>query len=341
MVIVFGAAGFIGAYLVDELVTGGFDVLATDISKAGEAHYKEQRIPFIPLDITRGEDFDKLPKEGATSVVNLACLQPANVSEEEYNPMNYIKVNVVGTLNILEFCRKNGIRKVIYTSSHRNVAGLWESGKPIHENAVRAIKYSGEYAMFSISESAAADCVEYYSQEYGMQGIIFRLPPVYGYGPHTEIFKEGKPIKTGFKIFVENAVAGKPLEVWGDCKKGRDVIYVKDVVSAIILALKSKDAIGLYNIASGRLLSLEEEVEGIVKVFSPKEQPSKIIYRPDKSNSLKPFLYDITKAKRDLGWSPRYSYEEWLVDYKKEMESGRVKFLLEKRRQMMQRRRNK
>ena len=337
MVIVFGAGGFVGAYLVAQLVTEGFDVLATDISKLGQAYYKEQRIPFIRLDITRGEDFDKLPKEGVASVVSLACLQPANVSEEEYNPMNYIKVNVVGTLNILEFCRKNGIRKLIYTSSHREVEGLWEFGKPIHENAVRAIKYNGEYAMFSISESAAADCVEYYSQEYGMQGIIFRLPPVYGYGPHTEIFKEGKPIKTGFKIFVENAVAGKPLEVWGDCKKGRDIIYVQDVVSAIILALKSKDAIGLYNIASGRLLSLEEEVEGIVKVFSPKEQPSKIIYRPDKSNSLKPFLYDITKAKRDLGWSPRYSYEEWLVDYKREMESGRFRFLLEKRRQMMQR----
>lgn len=335
MVVVFGAGGFIGTYLVAQLITDGFDVLATDISKLGEAYYKEQRIPFIRLDITRGEDFDKLPKEGVTSVVNLACLQPANVSEEKYNPMNYIKVNVVGTLNILEFCRKTGIHKVIYASSHRNVAGLWESGKPIHENAVRAIKYNGEYAMFSISESAAADCVEYYSQEYGIQGIIFRLPPVYGYGPHLEIYKNGKPIKTGFEIFVGNAVAGKPLEVWGDPKKGRDIIYVKDVVSAIILALKSKDAIGLYNIASGRLLSLEEEAEGIARVFSPRDCPGKITYRPDKPNSIEAFLYDITKAKRDLGWSPKYFYEEWLEDYKKEMESGRFKFLLEKRRQMM------
>jgi UDP-glucose 4-epimerase len=212
---------------------------------------------------------------------------------------------------------------------------LWESERTIGEDAARAIKYTGEYAMYVISESAAADCIEHYRREYGMQGIIFRLPPVYGYGPHIEIFKDGKPLKTGFKVFIENAMAGRPIEVWGDCNKGRDIIYVKDVVTAIILALKSKDASGLYNIASGRLLSLKEEAETIARVFSPKGHSSKIIYRPNKANSIEPFLYDIAKAKRELGWSPQYSFEEMLLDYKKEMESGRFMFLLEKRSKMM------
>jgi UDP-glucose 4-epimerase len=99
--------------------------------------------------------------------------------------------------------------------------------------------------------------------------------------------------------------------------------------------LKSKDASGLYNIASGRTLSLKEEAETIVRVFSPRDHPSRITYRQDKPNSIEPFLYDISKAKVDLGWSPQYSFEEWLVDYKKEMASGRFKFLLEKRRRMM------
>jgi UDP-glucose 4-epimerase len=335
MIIVFGAAGFVGTYLVDQLATHGFDVLATDVSQFGGAYYQERKIPFIRLDINREEEFSKLPRERANSVVDLACLQPANVSKEEYNPINYIKVNVVGTLNILEFCRKTKIPKIIYASSHQNVRGLWELGKPIHEDADRAIKYTGEFAMYSISQSAAEDCIEHYSQEYGMQGIIFRLPPVYGYGPHTEIFKNGKPLKTGFQVFIENAVAGKPLEVWGDSEMGRDIIYVKDVVTAIILALKSKDASGLYNIASGRTVSLEEEARGIISVFSPKGSPSKIVYQPNKVNSIEPFLYDISKAKRDLGWSPTYSFEDMLIDYKKEMESGRFKFLLERRQEMM------
>jgi UDP-glucose 4-epimerase len=337
MVIVFGAAGFIGTYLVDQLVTDGFDVLATDISQLGEAYYEKQGIAFIRLDITKEKGFTRLPQAGVSAAINLACVQPANVSKEEYDPTDYIKVNVLGTLNILEFCRKTGIQKMIYISSHRTVQALWESGKRIREDVTKAIKYTGEYTMFSISEGAAEDCVEHYRQQYGMQGIIFRLPPVYGYGPHTEIFKNGKPIKTGFKVFIENAIAGKPIEVWGDYEKGRDIIYVKDVVSAIVLALKNKDASGLYNIASGRTLSLKEEAETIARVFSSRNNPSKITYQPDKPNSVEPFLYNISKAKRELRWSPKYSFEEMLVDYKKEMGSGRFKFLLEKRRRMIRR----
>jgi UDP-glucose 4-epimerase len=335
MIIVFGAAGFIGTYLVDQLVREGVDVLATDISQLGEAYYEKQGIAFIRLDITKEKGFTRLPQAGVDAAINLACVQPANVSKEEYNPTDYIKVNVLGTLNILEFCRKTNIRKIIYISSHRTVQALWESGKRIREDVTKAIKYTGEYAMFSVSEGAAEDCVEHYRQQYGMQGIIFRLPPVYGYGPHLEIFKGGKPLKTGFQVFVENAMAGKPIEVWGDCNKGRDIIYVKDVVTAIILALKSKDASGLYNIASGRLLSLKEEAETIASIFSPRDHPSRITYRPDKSNSIEPFLYNISKAKRELGWSPKYSFEEMLVDYRKEMESGRFMFLLEKRKRMI------
>jgi UDP-glucose 4-epimerase len=337
MIIVFGATGFIGTYLVDQLVREGFDVLATDISQLGEAYYKKREIPFIRSDITKEKEFTKLPQSGVSAAINLACIQPANVGKEEYDPIDYIKVNVLGTINILEFCRKTGTQKMIYISSHRTVQALWESGKLIREDVTKAIKYTGEYAMFSISESAAEDCVEHYRQQYDMQGIIFRLPPVYGYGPHLEIFKDGKSLKTGFKIFIENAMARRPIEVWGDCNKGRDIIYVKDVVTAIILALKSKDASGLYNIASGRLLSLQEEAETIARVFSPKCHSSKIIYRPNEANSIEPFLYDISKAKRELDWSPQYSFEEMLLDYKKEMGSGRFKFLLEKRRRMIRR----
>jgi UDP-glucose 4-epimerase len=337
MIIIFGAAGFVGTYLVDQLVREGIDVLATDVSQLGEAYHEKQGIPFIRLDITKEKGFTKLPQTGVSAAINLACVQPANVKKEKYDPTDYIKVNVLGTLNILEFCRKTGIQKMIYISSHRTVQALWELGKRIREDVIKAIKYTGEYAMFSISEGAAEDCVEHYRQQYGMQGIIFRLPPVYGYGPHLEIFKGGKPLKTGFKVFIENAMAGRPIEVWGDCNKGRDIIYVKDVVTAIILAVKSKDASGLYNIASGRTLSLKEEAETIARIFSPGGHPCKITYRPDKANSIEPFLYDIAKAKRELGWSPKYSFEEMLVDYRKEMETGRFMFLLEKRSKMMRR----
>jgi UDP-glucose 4-epimerase len=259
------------------------------------------------------------------------------VSEDKYDPIDYIKVNVIGTLNILDFCIKNNINKMIYTCSHRNTQGLWgeKEGIAIKENDGRALKFTGDYAIFSISESAAADCVEHYSQAYGIQGIVFRLPPVYGYGPHTEIYKNGKPITTGFQVFINNAMQGKPLEIWGDYNRGRDIIYIKDVVSAFVLALKINNISGLYNISSGRLSTLKEEAECIAKEFWPQGSQPQFIYKPEKPNGIESYFYDISKAKYDLGWEPNYSFSEMIADYKKELEERKFSYLVEKRQHMM------
>lgn len=334
MIVIFGAAGFIGTYLIDRLIKEGLNILASDVNDTGKEYYKEKSISYVSLDITQKECFKHLPADGVEAVIHLAAVQPANVSEASNDPAKYIEVNVLGTLNILEYCRQTKVDKIIYASSHRNTQGLWKYGKPVREEDGRAIKYDGEYAMFSISESAAQDCVEHYRQKYGMKGFIFRLPPVYGYGPHTEIFWHGKPIKTGFQIFVENATAGKPIEVWGNCDRGRDIVYINDVTEAFVQALKSRDAHGLYNITSGRAITLREEVEAIVKVFSREDKKSVITYKPEKPNSIEPFIYDNSKAKKEFGWTPRFTLEEMLVDYKREMESGQFSFLVEKRKQL-------
>jgi len=333
-ILVVGAAGFIGTYLIDELLNKHFDVLAVDISEIGKDYYKKQRIPFETIDITHKHDIGKLPKKGIDAVINLACVQPANVSKEKYNPVDYINVNVVGALNLLEYCRSSKISKMIIATSHRNTKGLWQQGKKIKEGEGRSIDFSGEYAMFSISESAAEDCVEHYNCEYGLQGIVFRLSPVYGYGPHTVIYKNGKETTTGFQAFIDQVTSGRPIEIWGDPDVGRDIIYVKDVVNAFILALNNTKAKGLYNICSGRTLSLKQQAEETIKVFGKNKRPYEIIFLPDKKNSIDPFLYDNRKAEKELGWFPQYSFYDLLRDYKKEMESGRFQYLIEKRQQM-------
>jgi UDP-glucose 4-epimerase len=336
MIIVTGATGFVGFYLVNQLQAEGFKVLAVDNSGLEEADYfKKNGIDFLQLDITKEEEFSKLPKQGIEAWVNLACVQPANMPDEVYDPVKYVSVNVLGVTNIFKYCQKNKINKVLHTISHRNVQGLWEKGEIINEESPRAIKFNGKYSMFSISESAAADIIEYFNQDYGMNGIIFRLPSVYGYGHHESFFKDGRVTKTGLGVFIDNAIKGETFEIWGDKDKGRDVVYVKDVVSAIILALKKKQVQGMYNIASGKKLSLEQQVNSIIKIFSPKGNESKIVYLPEKPNSIDPCVYDISKAKRELDWSPKYSFEEILIDYKKEMESGKWEFLLGRKKRMV------
>lgn len=338
MIVIFGAGGFIGTYLTTHLAASGHDVLACDVGEIGEAFYAREGIPFLHVDVTRKEDFARLPATDIDAVVNLACVQPANVSEQTYDPADYIDVNVLGTLNILEYCREHAVPKIIYTCSHRNTQGMWEgkNGVPIRESDGRSIKYTGDYAMFSISESAAADCVEHFAQTYGIEGVVFRLPPVYGYGPHTEIFKDGKPLKTGFQVFIEKAERGEPLELWGDPSNGRDIVYVKDVVEAFELALVTQGIGGLYNISSGHRLSLREQADAIIRVFSPAERPSDIRYVPEKPNFIESYVYDVEKAKRNFGWFPKYSFEDMLVDYRRETESGRFAYLVEKRRLQLQ-----
>lgn len=333
-VLVFGAAGFIGTYLIDELLKQNYAVTASDISKIGEMYYTDNGIPFIAVDITRAGDFEKLANSKFDFVIHLAAQQPANTSARGYDPKKYIQVNVIGTLNILEFCRQNGVKKIIYASSHRNTQSLWADKKAIREEDGRGQKFDGEYAMFSLSESAAQDCVEHYTAEYGLRSVKFRLPPVYGYGPHTEIFKEGKPVMTGFQTFIVSAMEGKPLEMWGDSSVGRDIIYVKDVVSAFIKTLKNDKAKGLYNIASGKYLTLREQVETTAKVFWAGKGKPQIVELSDKPHKMDSFLYDISKAKRELDWSPQYNFEKLLIDYKKEMNNEKFKYLVEKRKLM-------
>lgn len=335
-VIVVGAAGFIGTYLIDELLKSKYKVLAVDIYDLGKSYFDQKNVAYEIIDITNKHDLQKLPDCGIDAVINLACIQPANVSKKMYNPIDYINVNVMGTLNLLEYCRISKISKMIKATSHRNTKGLWKEGKKIREEEGRAIEFTGEYAMFSISESTAEDCIEHYSQQYGIQGIVFRLPPVYGYGPHTMIYKNGEEIKTGFQVFIDQAVSGKPIEIWGDPDVGRDIIYVKDVVNAFILALNNTSAKGLYNICSGYALTLRQQAEETIKIFGKDKDYQEIIFRPEKQNFIDPFIYDSSKAKKDLGWSPKLSFRDLLIDYKKEMESGRFKYLVTKREQMFQ-----
>ena len=334
-ILVFGAGGFMGTYLIDELVKQNYKVTASDINDVGEKYYKERNIPFVSIDITRKDDFKQLDKFNFDVIIHLAAHQPANVSQKNYDPNDYIKVNVLGTLNVLAYCSSCKVERIIYASSHRNTQGLWKGTNAIKESEGRAIKYDTEYTMFSISESAAQDCVTYYSAQHHLKSIIFRLPPVYGYGPHTEIFKDGKPIKTGFQIFIDKAMACQQLEVWGDSSRGRDIVYVKDVIDAFIKGIEHETASGLFNITSGKRLTLREEADTIAHVFWGNESKPIILERPEIPNSVDSFLYDISKAKQELGWEPKYSFKDMLLDYIKEGDAKKFDHLVEKRKRML------
>ena len=320
MIFVTGAYGFIGVYLIDELIRQGYQVLATGHRDAAARYFGQRSIPYLNLNIAREEDFLNLPQQGINAAIHLAGLLPANV--ETCQPQDYVRTNVLGTLNLLEYCRTHAVPKVLSTTTYADILNAWTVAPPTPSETRRDFRLTGDHAMYAISKNAATDSILHYGAEFGIQGSIFRLPPVYGYGPHLTIFVDGKRYKSGFQIFMEKAEAGEPIEIWGEPSAVRDVVYVKDVVQAFVKAFESNVAQGVYNIASGVGITLKEQAQIMVDIRSRQGKRSEIILRPDKASSMKPYVLDISRAQRDFGYRPVYNFRDMIVDYGKEESAG-------------------
>lgn len=334
MVIVFGATGFIGMYTTEALLKAGKEVIATGRNSNLGSALEEMGAKFVNLDICNQEDFNKLPTEDVEGIVLLAGLLPANTTadlEDEENAADYFKVNVLGSINVLEWARKNGIKKVIGNCSYSDVKNAWTGERALTEEEPRDFNFTGDHAVYVISRNACNDVMEYYNQQHGMQCAWFRFPPVYGVGPHGTIYVNGKPYKSAVATWIDNAREGKDIEIWGDPQISRDIVYVKDVADAYVKALESDETYGLYNMTSGQGLTLEDQAKITIEVFGP-NNGSKIVYRPERQNNQPTFLFSMDKAKRDFGFVPQYKdFKKMMEDYKMEEESGRWEALANSR----------
>lgn len=330
MIVIIGATGFIGMYAVEEFINRGYEVLATGSrNEVARDYLLSLGAKYMTLDINKVEDIEQLPVENIEGVILLGGLLPANAKvnlDLEENAKDYILTNTVGTLNVLEYCRKNKINKFISTTSYADVFNSWSKEKALTENEPRNFLLTGDHAAYVISKNAATDLIEYYNYQHGLQGSVFRLPPVYGVGPHDVIYDNGISKKSGIATFIDKAQQGESIEIFGDAKVSRDIVYVKDVVVALVRAIQSEESRGLYNITSGVAVSLEEQVEGVIEVFT-KDKASKILYSPDKENTSHSYIFDISKANRDFGFNPQFSnYIKMMEDYQNVMNSGKFDF---------------
>lgn len=331
MYIVMGASSFIGVYTVAEFLKQGEQVIVTGRNNKFKEHYDKLGVQYINLNLTHKEDFEQLPKEGIDGVILLSGLLPANAQvnlDEDENADEYFAVNTIGTINVLEYCRRNRINRIISNCSYADVRGAWGK-KIITEDEPRDFIYTGDHAVYVFSKNAANDAMEYYNQQHGMKNAWFRFPPVYGVGPHDCFYINGTLKKSGLKKFIDNASVGDDICIFGDPNLSRDVVYVKDVAHAYYLAMKSEHTYGLYNMTSGRGVTLQEQAEIIAELWAPsKEKKSKITYRPEVVNNTPSYIFSMDKAKRDFGFVPQYGdFKVMMIDYKKVLDSNKYQDL--------------
>lgn len=331
MYIIIGASSFIGVYTVDEFLKQGCEVVVTGRNNKFKEHYDDLGVKYINLDLTNEADYNRLPKEGVEGVILLSGLLPANAEvnlDIDENAAEYFRVNTIGTINVLEYCRKNGIKRVISNCSYADVCGVWGK-RVITEDEPRDYIYKGDHAVYVFSKNAANDTMEYYNQQHGMKNAWFRFPPVYGVGPHDCLFINGRLKKSGLKVFIDNASEGKDICIFGNPNLSRDIVYVKDVAHAFYLAMKSDKTSGLYNMTSGRGVTLQEQAEVIAELFAQSpDKKSKITYKPEVGNNTSSYLFSMEKAKNDFGFEPAYAdFRVMMTDYKRDLDLNKYQEL--------------
>lgn len=321
-IIVMGSAGNLGMYFIDYLINNlnfeEYEIIAT--GRKSEYPYDFYKGKYIQLDIMKKEDFEKLPKEDVMAVVDFAGLLPAYFKDD--NPYRYVDVNIIGTLNVLEYCAKVKAERIIYTQTWADLNGYLKENKPLKPEWLRKPIFEGDHAVYTVTKCAAVDLIECYHKKYGIKNFVFRLPNIYLFSPEKYYYVDGEKKLISYRYMIEKAINGKDIEMWGNPELGKDIIYVKDLCQMIFKSLFANVETGLYNAGTGTKTTIREQIEGIVQVFSPKDKPSKIIPCPEKRNCDN-FVMDIENAKKELGYEPKYNYIEYLKDYKKEMELNR------------------
>jgi len=305
-ILVTGGVGFIGSHVCEALLERGDDVLVIDNvngfydidNKLGNLKLLNDKarlnttrsFNFLLTDITDkakvGEAFDR----GVDAVIHLAGMAGVRASVDD--PLLYERVNVQGTLNLLEECRKRGIGRFIAASSS-SVYG--RNSKPPFREDEPADRPSSPYA--ATKRSLELHCATY-SELFGINCSCLRFFSVYG--------PRGRPDMAVWK-FTEGILTKPPVVINGDGSIRRDLTYVGDVAQGVLAALDKAPRHEIFNLGRGQPTSMNELLAIVEKATGRKAE---VEHRPAKDEDIPLTFADISKARAMLGYEPKVTLEE-------------------------------
>ncbi len=297
-ILVTGGAGFIGSHIVDCLVARGADVVVVDNLLTGKIENIERhlgKIKFVEKDFS-----DNLVLESLLDQVDLVSHQAAlrSVPKSIERPFDYHQVNVTGTLKLLIKAKEKGVKRVVFASSSSVYGERFnfpekETDLPQPVSPYASTKLMGEYYG------------SLFSGLYGLDVVSLRYFNVFG--PRQSLENRYAVVVPKFII---SLLGEKSPPIYGDGNQERDFTYISDVVDANILAL-TKEGIGgqVFNVAEGNPKSVNYLFEVIQKLTGKNNQPQ---YLAPRAGDVRKTCADDNKVKNELGWQPKFSFEQAL-----------------------------
>lgn len=316
-VLVLGATGNLGAYSALALKQAGFKVIASGKRTSYSGFFAQYGIAYYSVDLTVEHSLDVFLDKGISIVADFAGELPSRCA---YNPQALVRTIPEATLNVLEFMRVAGVKKIIFPTTPYDLFQYHESGVPIDPDAPRSFPPTGDHSIYAIVKNAAVDLIENYHDEYGISRFIPRFFTIYQYHPNAYHYVDGKLRMMPYRMLMDRASKGEPISIYGNPERVKEIVYIKDFTQVVVNAARSSLDGGFYNIGSPYRVSLDKMIRGIVDVFSPEDHKSQISYDPSKPDTLQSML-DWTKTHDELGYAPQYDYIRLLEDFKEEMQA--------------------
>lgn len=317
-----GAGGFIGSHLAETLVQRSGTVKAfVHYNSRGEPGLLKfapeairKNLELIPGDLLDEQAIDNAV-QGADLVFHLGAL--ISIPYSYVHPTQVIQTNILGTLNILNACRRHGCQLVATSTSEVYGSGLYV---PINED--HPLQAQSPY---SASKIAADKLVESYCKSFDLQAVIVR--PFNTYGPRQSA-------RAVIPTIITQALTMDSIKL-GSLDTTRDFTYVSDTVNGFLYAAQTKDWSGnVYNLGTGSEISIGKLAETIIQLIGREVSVhiDDTRLRPAKSEVMR-LLSDNSRARADLGWQPTVSIEQglqqtidWIKDHLDQFRVGTYEF---------------
>lgn len=302
-VIVTGGLGYVGSLLCKKLIKKGYEVIILD-NFLTNTEKKIDGAKLIKCDITKSISLAKINIKNVKALLHLAAQSSGPKSFEE--PDLDVQVNVLGTVNLINFCKKNKINKFIFASSF-TVYGDNKNTEILNEENNCKPK-----SFYAVSKYASEKYLQILCEKFSIKWNILRMFNVYGPGQDMNRIDQG--IVSIYLNYIKNH---KILPVKGSLKRFRDLIYIDDVLDAWILCLEDKKNYNqIFNLGSGEKTYVKDMIHEIINLYKKKNK-IKVKVVGSTPGDIKGCYANISKIKKRLSFKPKIKFKSGIRLFKK------------------------